>query len=166
MTFGLAIFGTNGSQFSISQLSFNATSTDPLNAFGFAAGAYTYGTGYVGINFGANGVLGGGDDTVVNSGPNTQLVNELFGRGSGNSFAALCSGCTPAQNQAAIDAAAASPGTPFSFRGTYSIGDFSGSGTFDVSAVPEPSNWVMLILGFAGIGFMAYRRKNGALGIA
>jgi hypothetical protein len=28
-----------------------------------------------------------------------------------------------------------------------------------VSAVPEPSTWAMLILGFAGIGFMAYRRK-------
>jgi PEP-CTERM motif len=27
-------------------------------------------------------------------------------------------------------------------------------------AVPEPSTWAMLILGFAGIGFMAYRRKN------
>jgi hypothetical protein len=29
-----------------------------------------------------------------------------------------------------------------------------------VSAVPEPSTWAMLILGFLGIGFMAYRRKN------
>ena len=29
-------------------------------------------------------------------------------------------------------------------------------------AVPEPSTWAMIILGFAGIGFMAYRkRKNG-----
>jgi hypothetical protein len=27
-------------------------------------------------------------------------------------------------------------------------------------AVPEPSTWAMLILGFAGIGFMAYRRKS------
>jgi hypothetical protein len=27
-------------------------------------------------------------------------------------------------------------------------------------AVPEPSTWAMLILGFAGLGFMAYRRKN------
>jgi len=26
-------------------------------------------------------------------------------------------------------------------------------------AVPEPSTWVMMILGFAGIGFMAYRSK-------
>jgi hypothetical protein len=28
------------------------------------------------------------------------------------------------------------------------------------SAVPEPSTWAMMILGFCGIGFMAYRRKN------
>jgi hypothetical protein len=27
-------------------------------------------------------------------------------------------------------------------------------------AVPEPSTWAMMILGFAGIGFTAYRRKN------
>jgi hypothetical protein len=31
---------------------------------------------------------------------------------------------------------------------------------FRVSAVPEPSTWAMMILGFAGVGFMAYRRKN------
>jgi hypothetical protein len=29
-----------------------------------------------------------------------------------------------------------------------------------VPAVPEPSTWAMMILGFAGIGFMAYRRKS------
>jgi PEP-CTERM motif len=28
------------------------------------------------------------------------------------------------------------------------------------SAVPEPSTWAMMVLGFAGLGFMAYRRKN------
>ena len=28
-----------------------------------------------------------------------------------------------------------------------------------VSAVPEPSTWAMMILGFAGVGVMAYRRK-------
>jgi PEP-CTERM motif len=31
------------------------------------------------------------------------------------------------------------------------------------AAVPEPSTWAMLILGFAGVGFMAYRRKNKAM---
>jgi hypothetical protein len=28
------------------------------------------------------------------------------------------------------------------------------------SAVPEPSTWAMMILGFAGVGFMAYRRRS------
>ena len=29
------------------------------------------------------------------------------------------------------------------------------------SAVPEPATWAMMVLGFMGVGFMAYRRKNG-----
>ena len=33
-------------------------------------------------------------------------------------------------------------------------------GEVSISAVPEPSTWAMLILGFAGVGFMAYRRRN------
>jgi hypothetical protein len=34
----------------------------------------------------------------------------------------------------------------------------------NVSAVPEPATWGMMILGFASIGFLAYRRrKNGGL---
>jgi hypothetical protein len=28
------------------------------------------------------------------------------------------------------------------------------------TAVPEPSTWAMMILGFAGVGFLAYRRRN------
>jgi hypothetical protein len=41
--------------------------------------------------------------------------------------------------------------------GTYNV-TFQILGT--VSAVPEPSTWAMMILGFAGVGFMAYRRKS------
>jgi hypothetical protein len=34
-------------------------------------------------------------------------------------------------------------------------------GTFAIaSAVPEPSTWAMMILGFVGVGFMTYRRKT------
>jgi hypothetical protein len=47
--------------------------------------------------------------------------------------------------------------------------DIIGSGAFNmafslssetVASVPEPSTWAMMILGFAGVGFMAYRRKQ------
>jgi hypothetical protein len=158
MLFGVLING-QGTQFSISQLSFSATSTDGNGlGFGFGAGSYNYSLDYQGILFGANKVLGGGDDTFVTSGPSTQLVDGLVGRGSGNSYAAYCSPCTPAERQAAIDAAAA--GGPFQFTGTYSLGDITGSGTFNVSAVPEPSTWAMLLIGFAGVGFMTYRRRG------
>jgi len=34
-------------------------------------------------------------------------------------------------------------------------------------AVPEPSTWIMMFVGFASVGFMAYRRKQpAALGAA
>lgn len=32
--------------------------------------------------------------------------------------------------------------------------------SFNVGAVPEPSTWAMMILGFAGVGFAAYRRES------
>lgn len=31
---------------------------------------------------------------------------------------------------------------------------------FNVAAVPEPATWAMMIIGFFGVGFMAYRRKR------
>jgi hypothetical protein len=46
-------------------------------------------------------------------------------------------------------------------NGAVAVRDISIS---SISAVPEPSTWAMMILGFAGIGFMAYPcHKNGAL---
>jgi len=35
-----------------------------------------------------------------------------------------------------------------------------------VSAAPEPSTWAMMLLGFAGLGWAAYRRANPALATA
>jgi hypothetical protein len=37
---------------------------------------------------------------------------------------------------------------------------FLNTGDFVTSAVPEPSTWAMMVLGFVGVGFMAYRRKG------
>jgi hypothetical protein len=60
--------------------------------------------------------------------------------------------------------------TPFSYSvqpGDFAVGNFqigNTSASFDVTsiaeAVPEPSTWAMMLLGFAGVGFMAYRRKS------
>jgi hypothetical protein len=35
-----------------------------------------------------------------------------------------------------------------------------------VGAVPEPSTWAMMILGFGGLGFMAYRRKRNGTALS
>ncbi|GGF50202.1 hypothetical protein GCM10011611_65760 [Aliidongia dinghuensis] len=32
--------------------------------------------------------------------------------------------------------------------------------SFTLTSVPEPSRWTMMIMGLAGFGFMAYRRKS------
>ncbi|HWS98613.1 MAG TPA: PEPxxWA-CTERM sorting domain-containing protein, partial [Candidatus Methylomirabilis sp.] len=102
----------------------------------------------------------------ITSGPSDQLVDAIYGVGNGNAYDAYCSPCTVAQEQAAIDLVIPSSG--FTFTGTYTIDEAdgasaSGSGHFNVSAVdpvPEPSTWTMMIVGFCGLGFMAYRRKN------
>jgi PEP-CTERM motif len=57
------------------------------------------------------------------------------------------------------------PAGIFEIEGT----DSNGAAEFTLTAaVPEPSTWAMMILGFCGLGFMAYRRKqNGtALSVA
>jgi hypothetical protein len=51
--------------------------------------------------------------------------------------------------------------TAGSYTFTFGSGINSDSVTVQIGgAVPEPSTWAMMILGFAGIGFMAYRRKS------
>jgi len=67
------------------------------------------------------------------------------------------------------------PGPPYGCQAVYCLlgpgdpvtggaGDpFVALDNFTVSvetAVPEPSTWAMMILGFAGVGFLAYRRKS------
>ncbi len=44
-------------------------------------------------------------------------------------------------------------------------GDSIGSASVVVTAVPEPSTWAMMLLGFFGVGFVAYRRRTGAVAV-
>jgi hypothetical protein len=56
------------------------------------------------------------------------------------------------------------PADPFFTLGSFNLANpFFGQNDVltisAVAAVPEPSTWAMMILGFGGVGFMAYRRK-------
>jgi hypothetical protein len=63
-------------------------------------------------------------------------------------------------------------GSEGNFRGGINSGEIGGPWpdvqfinlqfTPHVASVPEPSTWAMMILGFAGVGFMAYRRRKTA----
>jgi hypothetical protein len=60
----------------------------------------------------------------------------------------------------------------FEFNGTYYLANGAASETIHadlatltvsdhvVAGVPEPSTWAMMLLGFAGVGFAAYRKKK------
>jgi hypothetical protein len=50
-------------------------------------------------------------------------------------------------------------GVPFTEFGTISV-------TNTVTAVPEPSTWVMMILGFLGLAFAASRKRKSSLSFA
>jgi hypothetical protein len=58
-------------------------------------------------------------------------------------------------------------GQTFNFApGTNNEADYDNLSLTVNSAVPEPSTWAMLLLGFAGIGFLSYGRGNSALRVA
>lgn len=158
--FGVVInAGTVLPSISISELSFSATSNDPggLLNFGFAQGSYNYSSQYVGVIFGTDG----NPNTYITSGPNTQLVNEIVGRGSGNADAAYCTGCSIAQQRAAINALNSDFIGMTQFFGTYTLtdptlGTFTGSGEFDVT--PEPGTFGMMMGSALALGVVFMRR--------
>lgn len=159
--FGLDIDG-HGTQFSISQLSFTEISNDPANALGFsfAAGSYTYSFNYVGI------IYGPGGPTYITSGPNTKMVDRVVGRGSGNTFAAYCAGCTIAEQQAAIDEVLPAFSGLTQLTGVYTLTgttnqtSATGSASIAVTRVaPEPATTMLIGAGLLTLGLT--RRNRG-----
>jgi hypothetical protein len=92
-------------------------------------------------------------------GPNSKYL--LFGAISGPPFSWVCfsgsaAGCGHGNVQIRVNASAIIDSGSF-YQGLTEIG---------VAAVPEPSTWAMIILGFAGVGAMAYRRSRKDQGAA
>jgi len=147
--------GNTAYRFSISQLSFVATSSDPGNVLGFSfgAGSYTYSASVVGVVDNPDGSV-----TYITSGPNTQVVDGVYLRGSGNGLEALT---TDGQStfQADIDAVPQKYGItgPTVMSAIYSIGDQSGSASVTLT-VPEPSTLGAVIIG--SLGLVALRRRR------
>jgi len=154
LQFGLDIKG-NGTLISIDQLSFSATSTDPGNTlgFGFGAGSYSYSSSYVGWDYGADHVRGTLDDIFVTSGPASQLVDEIVGRGSGNAWDTYESDPGPTDQDRInnVPGLFDLPSTPFDFTGTYALGSATGSATVTFQPVPEPSTFALAGLGILGL---------------
>jgi hypothetical protein len=154
-SFGFPTWGEDPNNNGGSQITFNPTGAD--NNFVATSFSFTY-TGSQQLSF--NTSFDTGLTKIVSTPPNTGAG------GWDTTFSGDTVTFTAPAAQNYLD-----PGDEFNvivgFTGGSIIpADFSYTATwtgFEVAAVPEPSTWAMMILGFCGVGFMAYRREhNGA----
>ena len=163
MHFGLSIVGggTNP-QFRLNDLAFNMASGDSANSLVFSGNfaGLGYNANRYGVDFGADRVLGGGDDIVYTAGNGMSLVDKIVYVGVGNAFDATFE---PGTDQDKIDSVASyinSEG-PFGIACTYTLyspnGDeLGGSGAMVI--VPSPG-LASLALAAGTIGLTTRRRR-------
>lgn len=155
--FGVHILGS-GTQFSLSQVTFNMTSLEEsgLNYSGNFIGS-NYSATRVGINY-VDGIKGNGNDIIINSGSETQLVDELIYVGVGNAYASYTTD-PGATNQDKIDGILAQI-NPYRLSTSYTVdlgaNQVTGSAYTDFGAVPEP----FTMLGLAALAGLAAKRKR------
>ena len=111
--------------------------------------------------------LGGSGQGIIAAGP--PVVDVTISRDAAGAMTVLLNGVN--QFGPLTDASGAYAGSILTFfqddiaTGTNEAGpgfvdQIIINGSAISSSVPEPSTWAMLLLGFTGIGFMAYRRKS------
>ena len=156
-TTGFIIVGDGAMRFRLEDLSYNVSSTDgnSLGLIGNFAGT-SYSNTRVGISYGADMVKGGGDDTIINSGASTQLVDEFVYVGVGSAVDA--SGFPGPSNQERLDQllAQSRSSQPFNITSSYSLVDPTGTtilamATTTISVVPEPGAMAMLFAVHRGV---------------
>ena len=159
--FGLHLTGDGTEQFRMEDLEFQITSEDGgvLNSAGNFAGS-NYSSSRVGIDYGADRMKGGGDDTVITSGAATQFIDEFVYVGVGNAYDAT--NATGATNQEKLDNTFQQIRTTslFNVTGAYTLFDTGGnelaSGSTFITVVPEPSSGLAIVL----VGLVAARRRR------
>jgi hypothetical protein len=152
--FGLTAIGSNGTTFSLSQLSFNLTSSDPGNSLGFA-GSFNSSDSYSSTSVGV--IFNGSNETFVTSGPATQLVDALYYVGIGNAYEALSTDPGATNQDRLNNVTTLIPSETVTT--TYTIDGFSGSASVNVSAVPEPSTLLLMSIAAAVVLGLAWRRR-------
>ena len=163
--FGLHIVGDGTEQFRMEDITYEVTSDDggALDFSGSLAGS-SYSTVRVGIDYGADRVKGGGDDTLITSGSSLQFVDEFMYVGVGNAYDAT--NADGATNQEKIDNAINSIGASslFNIHGSYTLFDTGGTelatGSTFITVVPEPGGLLSLtLLGLLGVRRIRRREK-------
>lgn len=144
---GLSIFDGNGDDGRSVNISFNAAFATAITNFSFDILNYATGIDQRLEVFDTNG----------NSLFSTVLAVAPLGtdNGSNNGYDFADSNYT----RYSVDSTKGIGGfriTPFGAEGNVSIDDLS----VTIAAVPETSTWAMMILGFAGVGYMTYRRRK------
>ncbi len=129
--FALVALGDGVERFTLADVQFSILSSDgELNYIGDLSGTSLNGTSRVGVDYGDDRVLGGGDDTIYDSGePDTTALDALFYVGVGNAY--WPGGTTP--DQAALDETADYIWDEnIIISGGYSVGGYENSGTATV----------------------------------
>lgn len=174
--FGLHIVASEGTQFALSELSWDLDSDDATDYFDQSGdfAAATYSAARVGIDYGADGVRGGGGvdaDTIINAGqPGSTPVNELIYVGVGDGFYAAEPGAMTGQEQIDVTlqdilASCSDPaGCLVNVKMTYTWANVGGmsesaSNSFNVQLVPEPSAALLTLLGLVATVARARRRR-------
>lgn len=166
MHFGVVVesVGT-GVSVSLAGMSGSITSSDNTLDFSASFSGSDYTASRVGVsNFGADGVLGGGDDTFVTSGSGSNPMLAILYVGLGNALEAFET--DPGQsNQQQLDnvenyvISEGGIAVTGSYTMNYSGGTAGGSimGSQTINVIPEPSVALLSVIGF--IGLLLHRRK-------